>query len=165
MRRARANGFTTMELMIVLGIIGLTLAASWGNIQSVLRQQRLTGATNQLTTHLRLAREKAVAEGNNFIVTFRVGLNDYQIWDDEGNDALLGPDDSRRRGDPRGRRCSESPAGPPARSPSLRSRQSPPAAQRPGTKTTIGPILAACPSWTSISSDSIATPAEPSDTP
>jgi Tfp pilus assembly protein FimT len=84
-----------MELMIVIGIIGLVLAASWGNIQSILRQQRLTGATNQLVTHLRLARERAVAEGNNYIVTFRAGPNDYQIWDDEGNDALLGAADSR----------------------------------------------------------------------
>ncbi len=91
----RNRGFTTMELMIVVGVMGLLLAASWGNIQSVLRQQRLVGATNQMVTHLRLAREKSVAEGNNYVVTFRPASNDYQIWDDEGSDTNLGPADSR----------------------------------------------------------------------
>ena len=89
-------GFTAMELMIVLTIFGLLLAASWGNFQSVIRNQRLTGATNQVATHLRLAREKAVSEGNNYIVTFRLAANDYQVWDDESSDAVLGPADSRR---------------------------------------------------------------------
>jgi prepilin-type N-terminal cleavage/methylation domain-containing protein len=96
MRFKREAGFTAMELMIVLGIFGLVIAASWGNIQSMIRQQRLVGATNQLVTHLRLAREKAVSEGNNYVVTFRPAVNDYQIWDDEGSDSVLGPDDTRR---------------------------------------------------------------------
>jgi prepilin-type N-terminal cleavage/methylation domain-containing protein len=93
---AENRGFTSLELMIVLTIFGLLLAASWGNIGSMINQHRLTGATNQVATHLRLAREKAVAEGNNYIVTFRVGLNDYQVWDDEGSDSLVGPDDARQ---------------------------------------------------------------------
>jgi prepilin-type N-terminal cleavage/methylation domain-containing protein len=96
MHARRDRGFTLTELLIVLGIFGLLLAVSLGNIQSMLRSQRLTGATNQLVTHLRLAREKSVSEGNNYIVTFRAALNDYQVWDDEGNDVLLGPEDSRR---------------------------------------------------------------------
>ena len=44
----KEKGFTAMELMIVLGIFGLIVAASWGNFQSLIRQQRLIGATNQL---------------------------------------------------------------------------------------------------------------------
>ena len=96
MKRGNERGFTAMEIMIVLGIVGLTIAASWGSIQGMIQQNRLTGATNQMVTHLRLAREKAVAEGNNYIVTFRLGANDYQVWDDEGNDVLLGPNDSRQ---------------------------------------------------------------------
>ena len=83
------------ELMIVLVVVGLALAASWGNFQSLLRQRRLMDATSRLVTHLRLAREQAVAEGNEFIVTFRVANNDYEVWDDEGNDAIFGPEDQR----------------------------------------------------------------------
>ena len=92
----RSRGFTTTELLITLAIVGLMLAASFPSFQGMMRQHRLTGATNQVVTHLRLAREKAVAEGNNYVVTFRVPANDYQIWDDENSDTLLGPDDSRR---------------------------------------------------------------------
>ena len=36
-----------------------------------------------------------MAEGNNYIVTFRVAQNNYQIWDDEGNDAIAGPNEGR----------------------------------------------------------------------
>lgn len=96
MNRWNERGFTLMELMIVVSIVGLMLAVSAGNIQSMLRAQRLNGATSQLVTHMRLAREKAVAEGNNFIVTFRAPLNNYQVWDDEGNDAVFGANDARR---------------------------------------------------------------------
>jgi prepilin-type N-terminal cleavage/methylation domain-containing protein len=96
MRLNRESGFTITELLIVLGIVGISLAASWPSMQGILRQHRLTGTTNELVTHMRLAREKAVAEGNNYVVTFRVPLNDYQVWDDEGSDSLMGPDDTRR---------------------------------------------------------------------
>jgi prepilin-type N-terminal cleavage/methylation domain-containing protein len=95
MHLQRERGFTLPELLVTIGIISLLLAASWGRLQSVLRQHRLTGATNQITTHLRLARERSVAEGNDYIVTFRLASNDYQIWDDEGNDGVAGPADVR----------------------------------------------------------------------
>jgi type IV fimbrial biogenesis protein FimT len=95
MHLQRERGFTLAELLVTIGIISLLLAVSWGRMQSVLRQHRLTSATNQITTHLRLARERSVAEGNDYIVTFRIASNDYQIWDDEGNDGLVGPLDVR----------------------------------------------------------------------
>jgi len=83
-------------MMVVITIVGLALGASWGSMRDMMEQHRVSGATNQLATHLRLARERAVAEGNNFIVTFRTVQNDYQVWDDEGSDALNGPADVRR---------------------------------------------------------------------
>lgn len=96
MNRVREKGFTITELLVVLTVFGLMMAVSVGNFQSVIRNHRLTGATNQLVTHMRLAREKSVAEGNDYIVTFRALMNNYQVWDDEGNDAVMGATDSRR---------------------------------------------------------------------
>lgn len=91
----RDHGFTTLELMIVLGVVGLMLAASWGNFSSVLRQQRLSSAASSMATHLRLARERAVAEGNDYIVTFMTGTNSYEVWDDKGSDSTMGALDTR----------------------------------------------------------------------
>jgi prepilin-type N-terminal cleavage/methylation domain-containing protein len=96
MKRAKDCGFTAVEMLVVISIVGLALGASWGSVRDLMEQNRVNGAANQLATHLRLARERSVAEGNNIIVTFRTAQNNYQIWDDEGSDALLGPDDSRR---------------------------------------------------------------------
>ena len=95
MNTLRKNGFTSLELMIVLTCFGLVVAASWGTIGSMIHQHRLTSAANQVATHLRLAREKAVAEGNNYIVTFRVPNNDYRVWDDEGSDSVFGAGEAR----------------------------------------------------------------------
>lgn len=89
------RGFTTVELMIVLAMMGLVLAASWGNFQSVLAQRRLSSAANSLATQMRLARERAVAEGNDYIVTFMTGTNSYEVWDDEGSDSSTGGDDRK----------------------------------------------------------------------
>jgi Tfp pilus assembly protein FimT len=88
-----------MELLVVMACAGIALAASWPNVRGMTRMQRLTGSANQLVTHLRLAREKAVAEGNDYIVTFRINSNDYQVWDDEGSDAIMGLGDARRTHD------------------------------------------------------------------
>lgn len=95
-RRQACRGFTTLELMVVLTIMGLALAASWGSMRDILEQQRVQAAANQLATHLRLARERAVAEGNHYVVTFRTVNNDYEVWDDTGSDAITAPTEVRR---------------------------------------------------------------------
>ena len=89
------RGFTTVELMIVMAMMGLVLAASWGNFRSVLAHRRLSSAASSLATQMRLARERAVAEGNDYIVTFMTGTNSYEIWDDEGSDGSTGADDRK----------------------------------------------------------------------
>jgi type IV fimbrial biogenesis protein FimT len=93
--RSFRDGFTLVELLVTIGILSLMLAASWGRIGSLIHQHRLTGAATTLATHLRLARERAVTEGNNYVVTFLPSGDGYEIWDDEGNDDLDGPADSR----------------------------------------------------------------------
>jgi prepilin-type N-terminal cleavage/methylation domain-containing protein len=96
MRHVDPRGFTALELLVVLAVFGILLSTSYGGIQGLVQSHRLTGATNQVVTHMRLARERAVSEGNDFVVTFRANMNDYQVWDDEGSDAVFGPDDVRR---------------------------------------------------------------------
>jgi Tfp pilus assembly protein FimT len=85
-----------MELMVVISILGLALAASWGSVRDMMEQHRVQSAASQLATHLRLARERAVAEGNHYVVTFRQANNDYEVWDDLGSDAIAGPNEVQR---------------------------------------------------------------------
>ncbi|MDP6462218.1 MAG: GspH/FimT family pseudopilin [Gemmatimonadota bacterium] len=92
----RRRGFTATELMVTMGVLGIVGALSWGGMSGLMESRKLSGSANRLVAHLRLAREKAVSEGNNFIVTFRPNLDDYQVWDDEGNDSVFGPKDSRQ---------------------------------------------------------------------
>jgi Tfp pilus assembly protein FimT len=82
--------------MVVITIMGLVLAASWGGFRDLLEQHRVTAAANQIATHLRLSRERAVAEGDHYVVTFRVPNNDYEVWDDRDSDAIAGPNEVRR---------------------------------------------------------------------
>lgn len=99
MDRPKQAGFTAVEMVVVITILGLAAAMSWGSVRDLMEQHRVNGAASQIATAMRLAREKAVAEGNNYILTFRTAQNDFQIWDDQGNDSLMGPDDSRQTHD------------------------------------------------------------------
>ena len=96
MDRPKNGGFTAVEMLVVITIVGLAAAMSWGSVRDLMEQHRVNGAANQVATALRLSRERAVAEGNNFIVTFRTAQNDFQVWDDQGSDSMMGPDDSRQ---------------------------------------------------------------------
>jgi len=61
--RRTDSGFSLMELMIVLVILGLLLAFSIPAYQSYLSSQRLRGTTQQLASIARLSRERAMALG------------------------------------------------------------------------------------------------------
>jgi len=82
--------------MVVIIIVGLVTAASWGSVRDLMEQHRVSSAANEIATHLRLARERAVAEGDHFVVTFRATNNDYEVWDDRDSDAIAGPDEVRQ---------------------------------------------------------------------
>jgi prepilin-type N-terminal cleavage/methylation domain-containing protein len=80
--RAR-QGFSITEVMVGVTIVGIMAVASVPNIGSFLRSQASANGAGQVSSHLRMARSRAVLEGNDYLVQF-TGANTYVIVDDDG---------------------------------------------------------------------------------
>ena len=80
----RNKGFTLMEMMIVIAVIGIVAAIAIPNFMSMLPGMGLNGAARQVMGDLMSARMKAVKENNNFRVHYLSNYT-YQIIDDDDN--------------------------------------------------------------------------------
>jgi len=63
MTRSTEQGFTLIELMAVVIVLGTVLAFSIPNFVSYTASNNLKGACDNIVSQLRLAREKAIATG------------------------------------------------------------------------------------------------------
>ncbi len=68
-RKHRA-GFNLIEVVTVMGIIGVLAAIAIPNIQQMLERRRLQGAARDLANTFQIARSQAIRTGNNHIVFF-----------------------------------------------------------------------------------------------
>ncbi len=73
----RQSGFTLMELMIIIAIIGVLIGIAVPNFLGWLPKYRLRSAADELFTNLNLAKMAAVRSGDNCRVDF--GANSYTI--------------------------------------------------------------------------------------
>lgn len=64
----RQAGFTLLELMITVAIVGILSALAFPSFKSTITSNRLTTATNQMVTALNLARSEAVKRGQYVVV-------------------------------------------------------------------------------------------------
>ena len=62
-RRRPASGFTLIELMVTLAVLGILAAVGVPAMQALINANRLAGATGELTSALQLARSEAVRRG------------------------------------------------------------------------------------------------------
>jgi prepilin-type N-terminal cleavage/methylation domain-containing protein len=69
--RARARGFTLLEMMTVVAIIGVMSAVSVPFIVRMIRNSAVSGSVRQLETELSSARAQAVLRGFPFVVCVR----------------------------------------------------------------------------------------------
>lgn len=85
-RRDANQGYTLVEVMVILGLIGLLISISVPSMQSYMRANRLDVACDQLTSDLALTRSLAVARGR--VLRFTATTAGYTISDPGTGDLI-----------------------------------------------------------------------------
>jgi type IV fimbrial biogenesis protein FimT len=76
-------GFTLLEVVITLTLLGILLAIVTLQLPPLLSQTALREATRQMVTNLQYVRMKAVSQNRRLRVTFRQVSEDYIVDKDE----------------------------------------------------------------------------------
>ncbi len=80
--RSDRKGFTLLELMIVVAVMGIMAAVAAPNYMEYIAVRRLNGAARMVMADMMFARESSVNQNNNFRVIF-AGNHEYSILDDD----------------------------------------------------------------------------------
>ena len=74
----RSAGFTLFELMIVLTIMGVIAAMVVPGMVRYQRKEETRNNAHSIAGALKVARDRAIREGGNYIVLFDVGVANNQ---------------------------------------------------------------------------------------
>ena len=83
----RETGFTLVELMIVVLLMGILAAIAAPSYQGYMARSRLNGAARQVLSDLMWARMKAVKTNQRVKVVFY--SNQYKLWNDADRNATV----------------------------------------------------------------------------
>jgi type II secretion system protein H len=96
----REAGFSMIELLVVIVIMGVLLAAALPSMRSHTGTIKLKEAADEVAGTLKLARQRAVATNGDVVVQFGAGSSNYYLFDDgngngvrDGSETMSGPYD------------------------------------------------------------------------
>ena len=79
MKKQAQAGFTLMELMVVLVIVGLMMGLVTANMDSLTPTTRLNAAARNLASTINLAHNRAVMVGKTVIILYHIDSKYYQL--------------------------------------------------------------------------------------
>lgn len=85
MAQQKQSGFTLIELMIVVIVLGILVAIALPSFQSTLERRRLVGATDILYANLQYARTEAIKQNQPVQFSINTGTWCYGIDDNGAN--------------------------------------------------------------------------------
>lgn len=74
------QGFTLLEIMIVMGFVGIFLAMVIPNFNRAIPEMKVDRAARKLATDLRLSQQKAIAEMTDVLVRLEQAENRYYVY-------------------------------------------------------------------------------------
>jgi prepilin-type N-terminal cleavage/methylation domain-containing protein len=73
------NGFTLIEIFVVIFIISIIIGMSFGGLKILQSSMRLSATVSDLATDLHYIQQQAVSEQFNYGISFFIEINEYQI--------------------------------------------------------------------------------------
>jgi len=89
LRREKNQGFTLIELVVVLAILGIMVAIAVPNFKQYMFQRRLNGAARQIMSDLMSARMKAITQNRKVKVFISGNNHQYTVCDDANGDGIV----------------------------------------------------------------------------
>ncbi len=98
--RHRSAGFSLTELMVALVIFGIMTAVALPGLNKFLRSLDLNGQVQQTATMIRVVRQRAITENNNYLLTWDDAVHGFGWYDDDNNNGVKDVTEKRKDATP-----------------------------------------------------------------